>query len=45
MSLKEMSIIKNIISILVQEAQITIDEQIRMLEMLRRSSLHEQQAD
>ncbi len=45
MSLKEMNIMKNIISILAQEALITSDEQVRMLEMLKRNDRNERQTD
>lgn len=41
MSRKEKNIIKNIINILSKENQITIDEQVRMLEMLKKGDIYE----
>ena len=41
MSRKEKNIIKNIINILAKENQITIDEQVRMLEMLKKGDIYE----
>ena len=41
MSRNEQDIVKIIIGILVKEKQITVNEQIRMLETLKRSNLNE----
>ena len=41
MSRKEKNIIKNIINILAKENKITIDEQVRMLEMLKKGDIYE----